>query len=237
MGVRRTAGGQRQLRMGAALPVPPRAARHRQASSLPTAPCRPTSPARARIRKNLIEADLVDCIVALPGQLFRSTQIPACLWFLSQGPRQSQRRGWPCACPTPAVARPCFIDARKPGRMGVTGPIETLDTGGHSPESPTPTTHGLPTTTPLYHWERVRACPGLDPGVRATPTFPASARAQRCKRFANMATYSLPAATSAPSRSSTSASPSRRRWRASQPQWRGAAGPKPNASTRPSRQT
>ena len=37
------------------------------------------------IRKNLIEADLVDCIVALPGQLFRSTQIPACLWFLSRG--------------------------------------------------------------------------------------------------------------------------------------------------------
>ncbi len=34
------------------------------------------------IRKNLIEADLVDCMVALPGQLFYSTQIPACLWFL-----------------------------------------------------------------------------------------------------------------------------------------------------------
>lgn len=31
------------------------------------------------IRKNLVEADLVDCMVALPGQLFRSTQIPACL--------------------------------------------------------------------------------------------------------------------------------------------------------------
>ena len=34
------------------------------------------------IRKNIIEASLVDCIIALPGQLFRSTQIPACLWFL-----------------------------------------------------------------------------------------------------------------------------------------------------------
>jgi len=34
------------------------------------------------IRKSLIEADLVDCMVALPGQLFYSTQIPACLWFL-----------------------------------------------------------------------------------------------------------------------------------------------------------
>jgi type I restriction enzyme M protein len=36
------------------------------------------------IRKNLVEADLVDCMVALPGQLFYSTQIPACLWFLAR---------------------------------------------------------------------------------------------------------------------------------------------------------
>lgn len=36
------------------------------------------------IRKNLIEADLVDCMIALPGQLFYSTQIPACLWFLAR---------------------------------------------------------------------------------------------------------------------------------------------------------
>ncbi len=55
------------------------------------------------IRKNLLEADLVDCLVALPGQLFYSTQIPACLWFLA---RSRPRRG--------AVL---FIDARKLGRM------------------------------------------------------------------------------------------------------------------------
>ena len=36
------------------------------------------------IRQALIEADLVDCMVALPGQLFYSTQIPVCLWFLSK---------------------------------------------------------------------------------------------------------------------------------------------------------
>jgi type I restriction enzyme M protein len=36
------------------------------------------------IRKALIEADLVDCMVALPGQLFYSTQIPVCLWFLDE---------------------------------------------------------------------------------------------------------------------------------------------------------
>jgi type I restriction enzyme M protein len=36
------------------------------------------------IRRAIIEADLVDCMVALPGQLFYSTQIPVCLWFLSR---------------------------------------------------------------------------------------------------------------------------------------------------------
>ena len=39
------------------------------------------------IRKHLIEADLVDCMVALPGQLFYSTQVPACLWFLARDRR------------------------------------------------------------------------------------------------------------------------------------------------------
>ena len=71
------------------------------------------------IRKNLIEADLVDCMVALPGQLFYSTQIPACLWFLRRDKRSlpspsgrgaggegEDRRG-----------QVLFIDARKLGRM------------------------------------------------------------------------------------------------------------------------
>ena len=55
------------------------------------------------IRKNLIEAELVDCMVALPGQLFYSTQIPACLWFLA---RDRKRRG-----------EILFIDARNMGTM------------------------------------------------------------------------------------------------------------------------
>ena len=62
-----------------------------------------------RIRKNLIEADLVDCMVALPGQLFYSTPIPACLWFLARdrkGGKLRDRRG-----------QVLFIDARKLGRM------------------------------------------------------------------------------------------------------------------------
>ena len=61
------------------------------------------------IRKNLVEADLVDCIVALPGQLFRSTQIPACLWFLSRGRSNGERRD--------RKGETLFVDARKMGHM------------------------------------------------------------------------------------------------------------------------
>ena len=61
------------------------------------------------IRKNIVEADLVDCIIALPGQLFRSTQIPACLWFLSRG--RSRRENWD------RTGETLFIDARQLGHM------------------------------------------------------------------------------------------------------------------------
>jgi len=44
------------------------------------------------IRKALIEADVVDCMVALPGQLFYSTQIPACLWFLARDRKNGKFR-------------------------------------------------------------------------------------------------------------------------------------------------
>ena len=43
------------------------------------------------IRRALIEADLVDCMVALPGQLFYSTQIPVCLWFLAKKEHDGKR--------------------------------------------------------------------------------------------------------------------------------------------------
>ncbi len=71
------------------------------------------------IRKAIIEADLVDCMVALPGQLFYSTQIPVCLWFLTRNkdpkgllrplgsePGTRDRRG-----------QTLFIDARKLGAL------------------------------------------------------------------------------------------------------------------------
>jgi type I restriction enzyme M protein len=62
------------------------------------------------IRKAMVEADVVDCMVALPGQLFYSTQIPACLWFLARnkndGGKLRDRRG-----------ETLFIDARKLGTL------------------------------------------------------------------------------------------------------------------------
>ena len=47
------------------------------------------------IRKSLIEADLVDCMVALPGQLFYSTQIPVCLWFLAKNKKRRRQTRLP----------------------------------------------------------------------------------------------------------------------------------------------
>ena len=61
------------------------------------------------IRQKMIEADLVDCMVALPGQLFYSTQIPVCLWFLTRNKKNGcfrDRRG-----------ETLFIDARKMGTL------------------------------------------------------------------------------------------------------------------------
>ena len=65
--------------------------------------------AESAIRQNLIDADLVDCIVALPAQLFYSTQIPACLWFLARdrsNDRIRERRG-----------EVLFIDAQQLGHL------------------------------------------------------------------------------------------------------------------------
>jgi type I restriction enzyme M protein len=61
------------------------------------------------IRKGMIEADLVDCMVALPGQLFYSTQIPACLWFLARDRKNGKFRD--------RRDQVLFIDARKLGPL------------------------------------------------------------------------------------------------------------------------
>ena len=64
---------------------------------------------KAKFVRKIIEADLVDCMVALPGQLFYSTSIPVCLWFITrskENPSFRKRRG-----------ETLFIDARRLGKM------------------------------------------------------------------------------------------------------------------------
>jgi len=61
------------------------------------------------IRKAMLEGDVVDCMIAMPGQLFYSTQIPVCIWFLAKNKNNGKfrdRRG-----------ETLFIDARKLGHM------------------------------------------------------------------------------------------------------------------------
>ena len=61
------------------------------------------------IRRAIVEADLVDCMVAMPGQLFYSTQIPVCLWFLTRNKSDGKRRD--------RRKQTLFIDARKLGTL------------------------------------------------------------------------------------------------------------------------
>lgn len=61
------------------------------------------------IRKNMIEANIVDCMVALPAQLFYNTMIPACLWFLARDRTNHKFRN--------RSNEILFIDARKLGTM------------------------------------------------------------------------------------------------------------------------
>jgi type I restriction enzyme M protein len=61
------------------------------------------------IRRNIIEADLVDCMIALPTQLFYGAAIPACLWFLARDKRNGKFRD--------RRRQTLFIDARKMGYL------------------------------------------------------------------------------------------------------------------------
>ncbi|NQU63825.1 MAG: SAM-dependent DNA methyltransferase [SAR324 cluster bacterium] len=64
------------------------------------------------IRQKLVENDLVDCMIALPGQLFYTTQIPVCLWFLTKSKKANSERGY-----RNREGETLFIDARKIGSM------------------------------------------------------------------------------------------------------------------------
>ncbi len=64
------------------------------------------------IRQQMIENDLVDCMIALPGQLFYTTQIPVCLWFMTRNKAEDQEKGY-----RNREGETLFIDAREMGTM------------------------------------------------------------------------------------------------------------------------
>jgi type I restriction enzyme M protein len=133
------------------------------------------------IRKAIIEADLVDCMVALPGQLFYSTQIPVCLWFLARDKQASpgrksgesfrDRRG-----------QTLFIDARKLGTM-----IDHV----HREL----TEEDIRKIADTYHaWrgdvdDTLRADDASRRVLQCTKTCPASAKAQRSTTSGTTATF------------------------------------------------
>lgn len=65
-----------------------------------------------QIRQQIIENDLVDCMIALPGQLFYTTQIPVCLWFLTKNKKKNKAQGF-----RDRQGETLFIDARQMGTM------------------------------------------------------------------------------------------------------------------------
>ena len=88
------------------------------------------------IRKKIIENDLVDCMIALPGQLFFTTQIPVCLWFITRNKKADSSRGF-----RNRHGEALFIDARKMGTL-----IDRVHSGvvrrGDWGDCPVPTTLG-----------------------------------------------------------------------------------------------
>ncbi|MCR9118752.1 MAG: SAM-dependent methyltransferase, partial [bacterium] len=69
------------------------------------------------IRQKLIENDLVDCMIALPGQLFYTTQIPVCLWFLTKSKKARKVKGRSELNQRARQGETLFIDARNHGEM------------------------------------------------------------------------------------------------------------------------
>ncbi len=133
------------------------------------------------IRKNIVEADLVDCMVALPGQLFYSTQIPVCLWFLARDKSKLPSPvGEGLGVRAATAAARCCSSTR--ARWGTWSRARTVSSATRkSPALPTPTTPGVASPTPV----RMK-------------TSPAFANPPRLRTSASTATCSRPGATSAP---------------------------------------
>lgn len=69
------------------------------------------------IRRKIIENDLIDCMIALPGQLFYTTPIPVCLWFLTKNKKEQVIKGHTGSNHRNRQGETLFIDARNLGTM------------------------------------------------------------------------------------------------------------------------
>jgi len=76
-----------------------------------------TTKGEGAIRQKMIENDLVDCMIALPGQLFYTTQIPVCLWFLTKNKNKQMVEGHNDSNHRKRSGETLFIDARNMGSM------------------------------------------------------------------------------------------------------------------------
>ena len=144
-----------------------------------------------KIREGIVREDLVDCIVACPGQLFYTTQIPVCLWFLDRDKQSSgerDRRG-----------EVLFIDARSLGHKISRTQIEFTD-------------EEIERIVSTYHAWRGRL-------TGSTRRRRASVPRSIWKRSRNTASRSRPVATSARPSPRRTRSNSRRRWRGSSTGW------------------
>lgn len=115
------------------------------------------------IRKAIIEADLVDCIIAMPPQLFLTTGIPVCLWFVTRdksgkyidrGPDGTKRNARDRSGET------LFIDARDFGQMEDGSRTLRFLTGRDSKESPPPADTEIGRIVRTYHAWRGEADAG-----------------------------------------------------------------------------
>ena len=106
------------------------------------------------IRKAIIEADLVDCIIAMPSQLFLTTGIPVCLWFITRdksgkyidrGPNGEKRNARDRSGET------LFIDARGMGQMEEGSKTIRFLTGRDHPASPPPNETDIGRIVRIYH--------------------------------------------------------------------------------------
>jgi type I restriction enzyme M protein len=151
------------------------------------------------IRRKIVEADLVDCMVALPPQLFYATQIPVCLWFLARDKRNGRfrdRRG-----------ETLFIDARKMGYLVDRSHRELSD-------------DDIARIAASYHaWRGESDADGYD----AYADVPGFCKSASKNEIAGQATCSRRAATSAQRRSWTMASLSDKCWLGWRPRWRSSS--------------